>query len=55
MTQQVRFVVIIGVIVFSAGYSILVVKDEGLASAISLGYIAVILTVMLLLRYWRKP
>lgn len=55
MTQQVRFVVIIGIIVLSSGYSILVIEDESLASTISLGYIAVILTLMLVLRYWRKP
>lgn len=54
MTPQIRFVVIIAVIVLSSGYGILVVKDETLARTIALGYIAVMLTILMLLKFWKK-
>jgi hypothetical protein len=42
-------------IVFSATYAVIVKKDPGLGYAFALGYIALLLTVIVILTCWKKP
>lgn len=42
------------VIVASAGYAVLVAADEGLASAVALGYVALLLTVLAISTYAKR-
>lgn len=49
-----RLSVIAGIIVVSACYAVLVDKAPQVASATALGYIALILTVFVLVERWKK-
>lgn len=42
------------IIIFSGGYGVLVVKDPDIASAVMLGYVAILLTAFVLIELWRK-
>lgn len=55
MTPRTRLGWIGGIIVLSAGYALLVKKDPGIAAAVASGYVAILLTVFLLLNLWKKP
>lgn len=55
MTPNNRLWLIATMIVISAGYAVLVKKDPGIASAIASGYVALLLTAVLLLNVWKKP
>lgn len=41
-------------IAFSAIYAVLIVKDPDLASAVAVGYIALLLTVFTIVNIWKK-
>lgn len=55
MRPSTRLWLIAGIIVLSAVYAVLVVEDRNLAAAISSGYVALLLTVTLVLNVWKKP
>ena len=55
MTALSRLMVVAGLIVLSAGYAVLVKKDPSLASAISSGYVCMLLTAILVLNLWKRP
>lgn len=55
MTAFNRLWAVVGLIILSAAYGVLVKKDPSLASAASGGYVAFLLTVMLILNIWKKP
>jgi hypothetical protein len=55
MTRNIRVTLIAGIIVLSAGYALLVKKDPSIAGAVAAGYIALLLTLFLLLNVWKKP
>lgn len=55
MTANTRLHLIAGIILVSAVYAILIAKDPALASAIASGYIALLLTVLVVLNLWKKP
>lgn len=42
------------VVAASAGYAVLVAADEGLASAVALGYVALLLTVLVIIAYGKR-
>lgn len=44
-----------GMILVSAGYAVLVAKDPEVAQAIALGYVALLLTIFVLVGTWKKP
>lgn len=54
MTTQHRLCVGLGVVVLSLGYGVLVVLDPEIASAIAAGYVAIVLTALILSNFWRK-
>jgi hypothetical protein len=39
----------------SASYGVLVKKDPAIASAVAMGYVALILTIFVAVQVWRKP
>lgn len=43
------------IIVASALYGLLIVRDPTLASAVSTGYVAALLTIFIVINVWRKP
>lgn len=55
MTPHNRLGVVAGLILISAAYAVLVKKDPDLASAVASGYVALFLTVIVLLNVWKKP
>lgn len=55
MTANNRLWIIAGLIVMSSAYAVLVKKDPDLAAAISTGYTALLLTVLLAINVWKKP
>lgn len=55
MTSNVRLQICGVIIVLSAMYAVTVVKDPEVASAIAAGYIALVLTAILLVNLWKKP
>jgi ABC-type uncharacterized transport system permease subunit len=42
-------------IVISAAYAVLVKKDPSIASAIAVGYVAVLVTIITAIQIWRRP
>jgi hypothetical protein len=50
-----RAFLIAALIIFSAGYASLIGQDEELARTLALGYIAVVITIILLIQVWKKP
>lgn len=55
MTAHKRMLVIAALILLSAVYSLLVKKDQEIAETIAVGYVAILLTGMLLINVWKKP
>lgn len=55
MTAHSRLFLAFALIVLSAGYAVLVKKDPSLAGAVASGYVAVLLTVFLLINVWKRP
>jgi hypothetical protein len=55
MTAHNRLGVIAGLIILSAGYAVLVKKDPNLAAAVASGYVALLLTLFVVINVWKKP
>lgn len=55
MTSATRLKVCALLIVLSAVYAVLVARDPAIASAIASGYVAAVLTVVVLTTIWKKP
>lgn len=55
MTSSLRLRLCMGVVLFSLLYGVIVVTNPEVASAIAAGYVAVLLTVLIMLNVWRKP
>lgn len=55
MRPNARLLLCAVVIVGSALYAVLVVRDPQIASAISSGYVAVLLTTFFVINVWKKP
>lgn len=55
MTAYNRLWAAVVLIVLSAGYAVLVKKDPNIASAIAAGYVALVVTAVLVLNVWKKP
>lgn len=43
------------IILGSACYAVLCERDSGLAAAVALGYVAVLLTIFIVINVWKKP
>ena len=54
MTPKCRLILIVLVIVGSAAYAVLVKKDPSTASAIAIGYVAFLVSIITLIQVWRK-
>lgn len=55
MTSNSRMQIAVLIVVFSALYALLIAKDPGIASAISSGYVAIVLTAILISNVRKKP
>lgn len=55
MRPNARLLLCAIMILGSASYAVLVKKDPEIASAVALGYVALILTIFVLVQVWRKP
>jgi len=55
MTPRLRLALCIAVILMSATYALLVKQDPNTASAIAVGYVAFLVTVITALQIWRRP
>lgn len=55
MTSNTRLQISGVMIVVSAAYAILVARDPETATAIAAGYIALVLTAIVLVNVWKKP
>lgn len=55
MKPRLRLALCAVMILISAGYAALVSEDRGLAEAVALGYIAVLLTIFTVVNLWKKP
>lgn len=55
MTRNARLQLSIVMIVISAAYAVIVAKDPQVASAVAIGYVAVLITVTILTNVWKKP
>jgi hypothetical protein len=55
MKPSLRLWLSVAMIVMSAIYAVTVVKNPQIASAIALGYVALLLTVFVLVNVWKKP
>ena len=55
MTPNTRLSLIAGIIIVSAAYAVVVRKDPSVASAIAAGYVAILVTVLSLVHFWKKP
>lgn len=42
-------------LIMSAVYGVIVAEDPDLASALAAGYIAILLTVLAIINFWKKP
>jgi VIT1/CCC1 family predicted Fe2+/Mn2+ transporter len=55
VTPTTRLKLIAAVLLLSAVYAVLVAKNPAAARTIALGYIAIMLTLLVLIQYWRRP
>lgn len=55
MTPSLRLKLCVATIGMSTIYAVIVAKDPQLASAIAVGYVAILLTVFVLVHFWKKP
>lgn len=55
MTPRHRLIVCVVMILISAAYAVLVAKNLEIAKAIALGYIAVMLTLIVIINLWKRP
>lgn len=55
MRPSVRLLMCAVMIVGSAFYAVLVSQDTQVASAVALGYVALLLTIFVLVNVWKRP
>lgn len=55
MRPKARLKLAAGIIVVSLLYGYLVAEDASVASAIAVGYVALLLTVLVVINIWKKP
>lgn len=55
MTPKTRLRLIVGLLALSTIYALLVGWNPELARAVAVGYIALMLTVLVLIQLWKKP
>lgn len=55
MTPHRRLWLLAALIVISAMYAVVVEKDPELAYAVALGYIAIMLTILIVTACWKRP
>lgn len=55
MTSNTRLRICVLIIILSAMYAVTVAKDPQLAAAIASGYVAVVLTGIVLTNIWKRP
>lgn len=55
MRHNTRLALAAIVIIGSAAYAVLVKKDPSLASAIAVGYVALLVTIITAIQIWRRP
>lgn len=55
MTPKTRLKLIVGLLALSSIYALLVGWNPELARAVAVGYIALMLTVLVLIQLWKKP
>lgn len=55
MTPRTRLALIAGLIILSAGYAVLVKRDPTTAAAVASGYVALLLTLFVLINVWKSP
>lgn len=54
MPINVRIILVNFLLIMSAGYGFLSAKDDDLAHTLAIGYIALVLTLIVLLDTWKK-
>lgn len=54
MFPRTRLMLCAGMIVLSAAYAVLISVNPRVASAIALGYIAILLTAFIAVNFWRR-
>lgn len=55
MRPSLRLYLTLVVIIASAAYAVTVTKDPAIASALASGYVALVVTVLVLINFWKKP
>lgn len=55
MSPSIRLRLVVVILVMSAIYAVMVAKDPAVAGAISSGYVAIVVTVFILVNVWKKP
>lgn len=55
VTANKRLIAVAGLLALSGVYAIVVIQDSALASALALGYVGFLLTVLLIISCWKKP
>lgn len=55
MRPNARLLMCVVIIVASAFYAVLVAQDPQVASAVALGYVAVLFTTFVVINVWKKP
>lgn len=55
MRPSIRLYLTLVVIVFSAAYAVVVTQNPALASAVASGYVALVVTVLVTINFWKKP
>lgn len=55
MTAKTRLALIALVIIGSAAYAVLVKQDPSTASAVAVGYVALLVTIIAAIQIWRRP
>jgi membrane protein YdbS with pleckstrin-like domain len=55
MSLSCRLALIASVLIGSAAYAVLVAQNPSIASAIAVGYVALLVTVITVIQIWRRP
>lgn len=55
MTPNLRLALVAFLLVGSAAYAVVAVKSPDLASAIAVGYVAILVTISTAIQIWRRP
>lgn len=55
MSSDLRLKLAAVTIILSTVYGVIVAKDPKFATAIAMGYVAILLTIFTLVTFWKKP